>query len=140
MVVHRVPHLWWGIRVVPREPVLSSLHGDESFYFMEADMETPANASEFAQQLRTLVNNLIDALNSGDIVNIQKNQQAFSVAIEQAWQHFNRPDVPAKEKAIPRLIESWAQRDLMTEISDPVNHQKAIHDLKLFESSLILFE
>lgn len=103
-------------------------------------MTSPANTSEFVEQLRTLVDDLIDALNSGDATSIQKDQQAFSAAIEQAWQHFNRPDIPAKEKAIPRLIESWVQRDLMTEISDPANHQKAIRDLKLFQNSLVLFE
>ncbi len=103
-------------------------------------MATPSTASEFVKQLRTLVDHLVEALNSGEAAGIQKNQQAFSIAIEQAWNYFNRPDVPAREKAIPRLIEGWVQRDLMAEISDPANHQKAIHDLKLFQNSLVLFE
>jgi hypothetical protein len=76
-------------------------------------MVMPANASEFVRQIRTLTNDLIDALNSGDEARIQKDGQAFSVAVEHAWQYFNRPEVPAREKAIPRLIEGWAQRDLM---------------------------
>jgi hypothetical protein len=103
-------------------------------------MVVPNSASEFVKQIRALTNDLIDALNNGDDNRIRKSQQAFSTAIEKAWQYFNRPEVPAREKAIPRLIEGWAQRDLMTEVSDPANRQKAVHDLKLFLNGLALFE
>ena len=103
-------------------------------------MVVPTDASEFVKQIRILAHDLIDALNSGDEARIKKDQPAFSAAIEQAWQYFNRPEVPAREKAIPRIIEGWAQRDLMTEVSDPANHQKAIRDLRLFLSSLVMFE
>ncbi len=103
-------------------------------------MATPANTSEFVKQIRILTNDLIEALNSGDEARIRKDQAAFSAAIEQAWQYFNRPEIPGREKAIPRLVEGWAQRDLLTEVSDPANHQKAIHDLKLFLNSLVMFE
>lgn len=103
-------------------------------------MAVPNNAGEFVKQIRALTNDLIEALNSGDQFRIQKDQQAFSAAIEKAWQYFNRPEVPTREKAIPRLIEGWAQRDLMTEVSDPANRQKAVRDLKLFLNGLALFE
>jgi hypothetical protein len=103
-------------------------------------MVIPSNASEFIRQIQALTNDLIEALNSDDQGRIQKDQQAFSAAIEKAWQYFNRPEVPAREKALPRLIEGWAQRDLMTEINDPVNRQKAVRDLKLFLNGLALFE
>ncbi len=103
-------------------------------------MVIPGSAAEFVKQIHILTENLIDALKSGDEVRIRKDQQAFSTAIERAWQDFNRPEIPAKEKALPRLIEGWAQRDLMTEISDPANRQKAIRDLKLFLNGLALFE
>jgi hypothetical protein len=103
-------------------------------------MAVPSNSAEVVKQMRALATDLIDALNSGDQARIQKDQQAFSAAIERAWQYFNRPEIPAREKAIPRVIEGWAQRDLMTEISDPANHEKAIRDLKLFLSGLALFE
>jgi hypothetical protein len=103
-------------------------------------MAVPSNASEVVKQIRALATDLIEALNSDDEARIQKDQQAFSAAIERAWQYFNRPEVPAREKAIPRLIEGWAQRDLMTEVSDPANRQHAVRDLKLFLSGLALFE
>jgi len=103
-------------------------------------MAIPGNASEVVKQIRALATDLIEALNSNDEARIQKDQQAFSVTIERAWQYFNRPEVPAREKAIPRLIEGWAQRDLMTEVSDPENRQHAVRDLKLFLSGLALFE
>jgi hypothetical protein len=103
-------------------------------------MTLPINAGEFIGQIRVLANELIAALDSGDTARIQKDQAAFSAAIERAWAAFNRPEVPAREKAIPRLIESWAQRDLLTEVNDPANRQKAVHDLKLFLNTLALFE
>jgi hypothetical protein len=103
-------------------------------------MTVPTNATEVVKQIRALTTDLIDALNINDEARIQKDQQAFSAAIEHAWQYFNRPEVPAKEKAIPRLIEGWAQRDLMTEVSDPANRQHAVRDLKLFLNGLALFE
>jgi hypothetical protein len=103
-------------------------------------MVVPNNASEFVKQIHALTDDLIEALNNSDEARIQKDQQAFSIAIERAWQYFNRPEVPAREKAIPRLIEGWAQRDLMTEVSDPANRQKAVRDLKLFLNGLALFE
>lgn len=103
-------------------------------------MTMPTNASDFVQRMRILGNNLIEALNQGDSAQIVTAQQEFSGAIEHAWQYFNRPEVPAREKAIPRLIEGWAQRDLTAEISEPANHKKAIHDLKLFMNTLALFE
>jgi hypothetical protein len=103
-------------------------------------MALPTNAGEFIKQIHLLANDLIDALNSNDEARIRKDQQAFSAAIEHAWQYFNRPEVSAREKAIPRLIEGWAQRDLMTEVGDPANRQQAIRDLKLFLSGLALFE
>lgn len=103
-------------------------------------MAVPSNATEVVKQIRALATDLIDALNSGDEARIQKDQQVFSAAIEHAWQYFNRPEIPAKEKAIPRLIEGWAQRDLMSEVSNPANRDKAVRDLKLFLSGLALFE
>jgi len=103
-------------------------------------MAVPSNATEVVKQIRALANDLIAALNSNDEARIRKDQQAFSAAIEHAWQYFNRPEVPPREKAIPRLIEGWAQRDLMAEVSDPANRQQAVRDLKLFLSGLALFE
>lgn len=100
-------------------------------------MET--TLSQFIEQMRTLSNDFLAALASGDPAKVAPAQQAFSRTIEAAWQYFNRPDVPAKAKAIPRVIETWAEQDLPTRIQDPQNYPKLQHELRLFLSSLVLF-
>lgn len=103
-------------------------------------MTIPRSAGDFVRQIHALTEDLIEALNLNDEARILQDQQAFSSAIELGWQYFNRPEIPGREKAIPRLIEGWAQRDLMAEVSDPANRAKAVRDLKLFLSGLALFE
>jgi hypothetical protein len=103
-------------------------------------MNTPISASAFVQQLRTIGSELLDALNLGDVESVTAAQRKFSGAIDAAWQYFNRPEVPAREKALPRLIERWAQGDLPKEISDPANYPAVARELKLLLSSLVIFE
>lgn len=96
--------------------------------------------SDFVKQVQSLGNELMDALNQADPARVSAAQQKFSGAIDLAWQYFNRPEVPARQRALPRLIERWAQGDLPQEISDPANYPAVAHELKLFLSSLVIFE
>jgi len=103
-------------------------------------MSTTISTSDFVKQMRGLGNELIEALNQGDTASVNAAQEKFSGAIEQAWQYFSRPEIPAREKALPRLIERWAQGDLPKEISDPAHYPAVARELKLFLSSLVIFE
>ena len=103
-------------------------------------MSTSISVSDFIKQVHVLGEDLIDALNQGDTLRVNAAQQKFSDAIERAWQYFNRPEVPARERALPRIFERWAQGDLPKEISDPANYPAVAHELNLFLSSLVIFE
>lgn len=103
-------------------------------------MSTTINTSDFIKQVQLIGGDLLDALNQGDVSRVNAAQQKFSETIERAWQYFNRPEIPARERALPRIFERWAQGDLPQEISNPANYPTVAHELKLFLSSLVIFE
>ena len=90
-------------------------------------------------QLDILTRDLLEALETSDRERAHAAQKAFTGTIATLWNAAEEAAFDPKLKAILRLVAGWAITELPEQIKDSKKDERIMHELKLFQKSLMMF-
>ena len=84
------------------------------------------------EKMRKRLTKLAEALERGDVAEVERKGEAFINSVDEAWELYNRDEIETEEKALTKVMYLFVKEELPRMLKDPSHYADILIELRRF--------